>query len=624
MSNNAHVNDDELEIHQLPEVSTLQAGMMVAVDSQPTGTKSFNLTNALAGKASASDFTALENTVAEKANTSDMTTALEGKVDAPATTPEEGQVLTFDGSANTWANPPEGVYVLNYTEVTDIRDVDIEKAKTMPTFLKIDTEQPLTISVPQSSGSPYTVNVQPGTIMGLEEIGSNGTSGSYSGPKFLIFGSKFGEEVGGGIMQNADLRVICCIALSAFGGVSKGLTVTGNMDPGGNLFGNITVGTQPFPITTTFFAGKGPGNPNTNRTQNALGVDFQSAGKIRRQVLMPEDIQSNLFYSNSTPEIIQFMGWGATSNRAGYKTSLLATHSTRSSEYPPQTPSVAFNRYVMGSSETSDNVATSVRVEMISSVSGQGSAMFGGNLVPNLGSVGALQYWSDNNGVHYGFKPVNEVPASTSAESGKVLKVGSNGTPSWGNEVFIATYNVTPFADILAAKNNGALVFLDVSGTGSGPIMSLFTISDSGAYFTTITPGTTSDPSDSLTVEVSTNGTTDTWSSIIVNNCAQLSSTTIETDSSPVMITGLNNGFGTMSLNRSSFTLIVEVNDGEVINFALEIENSQSCQLTIQKKVGNTITTLKHSVAAGNTLEANKTYQVTAVGTCWTLAEFEA
>ena len=53
-------NQDTKEIHELPEVLTLQAGMMVAVDSEPTGTKSFNLTTALEGKASTGDISTLE------------------------------------------------------------------------------------------------------------------------------------------------------------------------------------------------------------------------------------------------------------------------------------------------------------------------------------------------------------------------------------------------------------------------------------------------------------------------------------------------------------------------------------------------------------------------------------
>jgi len=108
MSNNAHVNDDEIEIHQLPEVSTLQAGMMVAVDSQPTGTKSFNLT-----------------------------TALEGKVDVPATTPAEGQVLTIDSNGTpiwSYGTPPVTLYHHwekvngDYNDNTEYLDFDVSSS----------------------------------------------------------------------------------------------------------------------------------------------------------------------------------------------------------------------------------------------------------------------------------------------------------------------------------------------------------------------------------------------------------------------------------------------------------------------------------------------------------------
>ena len=109
MSVKQHVNDDEKEIHELPEIATLPEGMMVAVDSERTGTKSFNLTAALEEKASTEDVEAIE-------------TDMEGKVDSPSTTPTAGQVLMFDGTDNVWSDPPEGVYVLNYTEVSDLND----------------------------------------------------------------------------------------------------------------------------------------------------------------------------------------------------------------------------------------------------------------------------------------------------------------------------------------------------------------------------------------------------------------------------------------------------------------------------------------------------------------------
>ena len=86
-----------------------------------------------------------------------------------------------------------------------------------------------------------------------------------------------------------------------------------------------------------------------------------------------------------------------------------------------------------------------------------------------------------------------------------------------------------------------------------------------------------------------------------------------------------NNGLATLSTSQSALTIVDVVESDEVVNFAIEITPSVNCTLTIQKKVGiSEPVTLKHSTASGNTLEANKTYQVTAVGTCWTLAEFEA
>ena len=97
------------------------------------------------------------------------------------------------------------------------------------------------------------------------------------------------------------------------------------------------------------------------------------------------------------------------------------------------------------------------------------------------------------------------------------------------------------------------------------------------------------------------------------------------TDAATITATTLNNGFATLSTSQSALTIIDVVGTDEIVNFAIEITPSVNCTLTIQKKVGdNSPVTLKHSVAGGNTLEANKTYQVTAVGNCWTLAAFES
>lgn len=82
-----------------------------------------------------------------------------------------------------------------------------------------------------------------------------------------------------------------------------------------------------------------------------------------------------------------------------------------------------------------------------------------------------------------------------------------------------------------------------------------------------------------------------------------------------------NNSLSTLSTSQSTLTL--NVNTDGIPNFAVEIIPSVNCTLSVQKTAGSVITALSHSVAGGNLLEAGKKYQVTCVGSCWTMAEFE-
>lgn len=83
-----------------------------------------------------------------------------------------------------------------------------------------------------------------------------------------------------------------------------------------------------------------------------------------------------------------------------------------------------------------------------------------------------------------------------------------------------------------------------------------------------------------------------------------------------------NNALSTLTTAQSALTLNVNVSAGEIPNFAVEITATVAVTLTVTKTVGGTATTLKYSEAGGYELEASKTYQLTCVGSCWTVAEF--
>lgn len=86
-----------------------------------------------------------------------------------------------------------------------------------------------------------------------------------------------------------------------------------------------------------------------------------------------------------------------------------------------------------------------------------------------------------------------------------------------------------------------------------------------------------------------------------------------------------NNAVSTLTTAQSALTLNVNLASGEIPNFAVEITTSAAVTLTVTKTVGNTSpVTLNYADAAGNSLESGKLYQVTCVGSCWTLAEFVA
>lgn len=106
----------------------------------------------------------------------------------------------------------------------------------------------------------------------------------------------------------------------------------------------------------------------------------------------------------------------------------------------------------------------------------------------------------------------------------------------------------------------------------------------------------------------------------IVFGCDLLMNGGVLTDAASIDVP--NNALSTLATAQSTLTLNVNVGANEVPNFAVEVTPSVDCTLTVTKKVGSTTTTLNPSVAGGNSLTTGKLYQVTCVGSCWTLAEF--
>lgn len=75
----------------------------------------------------------------------------------------------------------------------------------------------------------------------------------------------------------------------------------------------------------------------------------------------------------------------------------------------------------------------------------------------------------------------------------------------------------------------------------------------------------------------------------------------------------------------TSLDFLVSPADGMEANFAVKITSTaqEDGTVTVYKKTNGLYVPLMPSVAGGTTVEAGKTYQLTCVGDCWTLAEFE-
>jgi hypothetical protein len=82
--------------------------------------------------------------------------------------------------------------------------------------------------------------------------------------------------------------------------------------------------------------------------------------------------------------------------------------------------------------------------------------------------------------------------------------------------------------------------------------------------------------------------------------------------------------YGALNGNNRIWYLMCYLDGDDAANFAFEFSciGEENSTVELYLKRGNTITKAYPSVTAGNTIEPGKYYQITCVGTCWTMAEF--
>ena len=196
----------------------------------------------------------------------------------------------------------------------------------------------------------------------------------------------------------------------------------------------------------------------------------------------------------------------------------------------------------------------------------------------------------------------SQLPASTSSDEGKLLAVNSQGSPEWASLDKSSWGTVIMAGDNALADENGNLIFDEnetelwtaYNGTGFGAERAI--------------------------ADVEGNPLVDTYakkSEIIppLANGGMMPDT--------ASITVPNNARSFISTTKAALSVMVNLADGEVPNFVLEIRSTQQTGISVKAVYSDTTAVLKYSEADGNIIEANKDYQLTCVGTCWTIAEFK-
>ena len=229
------------------------------------------------------------------------------------------------------------------------------------------------------------------------------------------------------------------------------------------------------------------------------------------------------------------------------------------------------------------------------------------------GKLVTLDY--NNGNFKLGLSSVNSVPASTSADEGKLLSVNSQGNASWTSLAKSSWGTVIMAGDNALADENDNLIF-DENET---ELWTSFNNVGFGA--------------ERAIADVEGNDIIDTYAKKSeVPDVSQFQQKLVpDTKTAAASVTVGNNKVTLIELasdhSISAMEISCSVAAGESANFAVEIDNksaSLDCVVTLVLTVGGVQQTIRLAASSGAVakVKAGKYYQLTCVGSCWTLAEF--
>jgi hypothetical protein len=224
----------------------------------------------------------------------------------------------------------------------------------------------------------------------------------------------------------------------------------------------------------------------------------------------------------------------------------------------------------------------------------------------------------------------------TASDANKVLSVNTQGTPVWTaleNDVFgtlLLDEHGQPVLDEESTQGNPIYVYdagstdqlwTGFAGKGFGANRAYADQDGNNIKATYATKDALADVAAGLDTALDTlNDTMESVAHAGMYDLGHKDESNLDTGN--ILAISCGNSNTELALTTVS-TLTVLANPG-VANFALLVDNTENSQdVTVTVKDSTGATTFYQSTAAGNTIGAGKICQVTCVGKCWTLAEFE-